>query len=198
MRQLEDVLDSIDNLNGSVLVNLAYISCMDEAFRINNCCSLLFILEVALEGVLPSEADLTLREGFTISIYIVGLVVHLWNIYQLDLTDLDWSTAVTREVIGGERNSNCSRRFCLAVALNNWAAESNFEHVLDFWMKWRCTCHYQSHLATKNSLEAIEDCLVIHEVGASSIGFDSCKFSLQSSLGHALLGPFKLVNSLLD
>ena len=89
-------------------MDLAHITCMDEAFGIDDRCGFFFILEVALEGVLPSEADLTLWEGFTISIYIVGLVVHLWNIYQLDLTDLDWSTAVTREVVGRERDCDCS------------------------------------------------------------------------------------------
>ena len=60
MRQLEYVLDAIDDFDRPIDMNLANVASVDESILVDGSFGLFYVLKVALDGILTSEADFTL------------------------------------------------------------------------------------------------------------------------------------------
>lgn len=88
MAQLEDLFDTVDDLNRAIRENFSYITSVDPTICVNNSISLVGVLKVPPKGVRSSEADLSPR------VLVCCEVIELPAVNKFDLCALNWSTDV--------------------------------------------------------------------------------------------------------
>lgn len=84
--KLEDVLLSIDDLEGTVGKEHANVTSVDPAFRVDGFASLLGLAEISLEVVVALVADLTTRHGDAcLRVLILACIVHLRYVNKFNI-----------------------------------------------------------------------------------------------------------------
>lgn len=86
LRQLEDVLGSVDDLEGSVGQQLTDVSTVHESVLVDALVSLGLVLVVAQENGMSSQADLSSWVG------VSGKIFHFWDVNKLELQGANGSS----------------------------------------------------------------------------------------------------------
>jgi hypothetical protein len=96
LSKLEDVLLSINNLEGTVGEEHANVTSVDPAFCIDRLAGLLRITEVTYEVIVSLVANLTSRHGNTgLRILILTCVVHLRDVNKFNIEATVGATNMT-------------------------------------------------------------------------------------------------------
>jgi len=127
--ELEDVLLSVDDLEGTARQEHANITGVHPARLVEGVASLLRLTEVAFEGVVAAVADLATGEGDALLVFVLTCVVHVGHVDKLNDQSREWTSDVAagrvlRPSQGGRRTA-----LSLAIAFMNLAAECDLEEL---------------------------------------------------------------------
>ena len=124
LRQLENVLASIQDLNSSVRIDDTNIASVEVALRIDGLSSLVRAHEVAWCYTRAANADLTARVRL-----VSDAVVHFGKIFELDGRVLDRAANSARDWVVDVGDSDSSTRLREPIGLHHWARERNLHHL---------------------------------------------------------------------
>ena len=145
LRKLEDVLGPVDDLDGAILKDTHYITCLEPAIGIESFSRLLRILVVAGEHHGTLDEKLTLRVRF-----VIDGVVHLWQTLESELGAADWATNMARNLVILIHDGAASTRLSETVALKDRTAEADLEEVNDLFVDGGRASDHQANTASKH------------------------------------------------
>mmetsp|Transcript_1798 Transcript_1798/g.4679 ORF Transcript_1798/g.4679 Transcript_1798/m.4679 type:complete len:507 (-) Transcript_1798:533-2053(-) len=160
LRQLEDVLDAVDDPQIPVLANLTDVASVEPAITLKYLLGDVLPLEVAREHGVAADQDLAAR-GVS-----QRVVVHVRHRLQPDLHARERGPDVGA-LAAGDRDGGACHRFGEAVSLRDSAHHANLEELHDVRAKRGGTRDDELHAAAQRLLELGKDELV--EEGGSLI-----------------------------
>ena len=151
LRQLENILCSVDDPDGSIWEDHADVAGSEPAILAQRLLRLLWILEITLKNTITLVADFAPRIWL-----ICGQILHFWNISQSDTNARHWASDVASLWIESAGDATCCRRLSLTVALVDWRAEADLEEAQNIWVDWRGACDHNANVAADERLELVE------------------------------------------
>lgn len=158
--ELEDVLNTINDLEAATAVDLGDITGAEPAILSHGLLGLLLVAVVTLE-----EGGRA-HEKLTTWVWLVGSeVVHVWDRHQADLSSGGYTTTVSGGEIVRILDETHGVGLSESVTLLELVAESSAEELVKSWIQW---CgprnHVTSTLETKSGLELWSEDSVVEEV----------------------------------
>lgn len=158
--ELEDVLNTINDLEAATAVDLGDITGAEPAILSHSLLGLLLVAVVTLEE--RGRA----HEKLTTWVWLVGSeVVHVWDGHQADLSSGGYTTTVSGGEIVRLLDETHGVGFSESVTLPELVAKSSAEELVESWIQW-CGSrnHAASALETESGLELWSEYSVVQEV----------------------------------
>lgn len=157
--QFHHFLDSVNQLEGTVLLQDGNITQLEPALLGKDLLGQVWSLEVALEHGVTFNVELS---GGWLS---VGGKAHFWDVSQLGpkaRKDTSDGTALDIPVAGTGKTSSRLRG---SICLEYWSTEDDGEELLDIWLHWSTTRNHELDTTSEDLSEEVEKERVVNRVG---------------------------------
>jgi hypothetical protein len=131
LSKLENILLSVNDLKCTISKEDTNITSVNPTFFIDAILSLFWLTEIALEVVVALIADLSSGGRTAVFVLILGGVVHVRDVNQLDIKAFVRTSDVAASRILSPSDGSGSTALSLTIALKDLAAEGDLEEFED-------------------------------------------------------------------
>ena len=170
LSKLEDVLLSVNYLKGTVSEENTDIASVNPALFVDAISGLLGLTEVTLKVVVALVAHFTTRGGATLLISILRGVVHIRDVYELNVETLEGATDMATGRILAPCDGCGGSALGLTVALENLAAEGDLKELEYLLSDGGGSGDHDADTTSEHVFELIEDKFVIDCMSCLGLG----------------------------
>lgn len=190
--ELENVLLAVNDDEAAKLVEGGDITAVVPALLVQRLTRLLLVLIIAHKDIGAADAELTAGVG------VGRQVVHLGNVYKLELVAGEWNTDMAGAVLILVVNAGRGAGLGGTVALTHVAAQSNTQELHDVGTQRGRAANNETNAATQSLAHLVEDDAIPDGMGVALAGFQVGELGSDSTAGDGALDTGSLDGLLHD